>query len=85
MIWAMVRALSLFVVLTAPAPVAAQTAVGEQWLVVERLPIHSMSKIVQEDGSVIYLSTNRRFAFRCIWKAGALVQKRCATHAIGSD
>ena len=54
----------------------AQSSEGKGWLGVEELPIDGMIQIVQEDGSIIYLSSNRRFAFvgtmYDLWRGEAL-------------
>lgn len=57
-------------------PAIGQNSQGSAWLGVEELPIEGMIKIVQEDGSLIYLSSNRRFAFvgtmYDLWRGEAL-------------
>ena len=55
--FALVMALGSAAVASAAAP---SGATGR----VERLPITGMLKVTQADGSVLYLSTDRRFAFR---------------------
>lgn len=60
----------------AAAMVVSIGAHAEHRVGVERLPIDGMKRIVQEDGAVIYLSTNRRFAFQGtmydLWRGEAL-------------